>query len=856
MLIGETWLKENINFKIPNYNFYRTDRIQQPQGGTAVLIKKHIPHIYHKTRPCQIENTIIEISTEKGPLKLIAGYCSPNKDITQQDLDTLLIPNEKTILLADLNAKNKNWGCNTTNLSGRNLLSFFQNRNVELLIPTTPTHYHATGRPEILDIGIAQDVEEDLRLTVIQDLSSDHNPIAIEISIKNKPTEEIKKCIVQWSKYTSWLKTNTSALNLLRTIEDIDKEVDILTTEINSGLQHNTKEIKLNGYQPQILPVEIRQLIKEKRKARKKAQRTLDPEDARAATRLNNQLKEALKEHHQDQWDYKLKTIQNEKNGIWKLIKTMKSSKQPVPPLQGRNGLAFSKEEKAEILAESIEAQCSPNNHLGNHEIEQTVIQSTALLDEQPAEPIQHATYAELTNIIKKLKIRKAPGLDGISNKAVKLMPQKSTVKLLNILNACLRNCYFPEKWKSAVVITIPKPGKDHSRPENHRPISLLPTFSKILERLILTRLNEELENKKIIPLEQFGFRRGHSCELQTLRLAELISNGFEQKHTTSVAFLDIAKAFDKVWHQGLISKMCRIQLQTGLIKITQSFLKNRKFQVKMEEHLSTIRELKAGVPQGSVLGPVLYNIYTYDIPETANTFRALFADDTALGARSNNTNIAIIRLQRSLNEVTNWLNNWKIAVNQEKTQAICFNKKHRIPDRNLKQNGQPIAWANNAKYLGLTFDRKLTWKTHTDNQKKIGTIAMIQLYPLLKNEHFNLRYKLMIYLTVIRPAITYAAVSWGSAAPTHINKVQVIQNKILRIITDAPWFVSNSQLHRELKVPSIWRFLKATATKIMQKAENHENELVRQAVNYNIQDCRVHARRPRLLLTLGDGPY
>lgn len=150
------------------------------------------------------------------------------------------------------------------------------------------------------------------------------------------------------------------------------------------------------------------------------------------------------------------------------------------------------------------------------------------------------------------------------------------------------------------------------------------------------------------------------------------------------------------------------------------------------------------------------------------------------------------------------------------------------MPGRSLQLNGQPIAWAKTAKYLGLTFDRKLTLKTHTDNLKKMGTIAMIRLYALLKNKHLNLRYKLRIYLTIIRPAITDAAVSWGCAEPTYINKVQVIQNKILRIITDAPWFVSNRQLRRELEVPSIWRFLKATAIKTIQKAENHENDLVR----------------------------
>lgn len=856
MLIGETWLKANISFKIPNYAIYRTDRILQPQGGTAILIKKHIPHVFLQTRQCQIENTIIEVNTKKGPLKIIAGYCSPNRDITQQDLETLFTPNDRIILLADLNAKNKNWGCNTTNPSGRNLLNFFQSKNIELLIPTTPTHYHPTGRPEILDIGIAQNIGEDLGLSVLQDLSSDHNPISIEISTANNPSEETIKRIVQWPKFTNWLKNNTTRINLLYTEEDINKEIDNLTGEISTALQHSTKEITLKGYQPTVLPVEIRQLIKEKRQARKRAQRTLDPEDARTASRLNNQLREALKEYHEEQWNHKLETLNSDKNGMWKLIKSMKTTKQQIPPLQGPNGTAYTREEKAETLADSIQAQCSPNAHLGTAELENLANQNVRLLNQQPSDPVRHASLEELESIIKRLKMRKSPGLDGVSNKAVKAIPKKCKVKLLNILNACLRLNYFPTNWKTAIIITIPKPGKDHSLPENHRPISLLSTLSKILERLILKRLNDELENRNIIPQEQFGFRSSHSCELQTLRLSEIIASGMDWKHTTAIAYLDISKAFDRVWHQGLIHKMKQIGLPTGLVKIVHSILENRKFKVRQDGHESSTKTIQAGVPQGSVLGPILYNIYTHDIPEDGTTFKALYADDTALGTQSRNTKLAISKLQRTTDNVIDWMSKWKVAVNEGKTQAVCFNRKLSLPNPRLEIGGRQIEWSISAKYLGLTFDRKLNWKLQTDILKKTGTIALVQLYPILKSDRMSLKLKLQIYTTIIRPAVTYSIATWGCAAVTNVNKIQVIQNKALRMITGAPWFVSNLQLHKDLKIPSIRRYMKAKTIKTLLKAENHENHLIRQAVQYNIQDCRVFTRRPRLIPTLDNGPY
>lgn len=152
--------------------------------------------------------------------------------------------------------------------------------------------------------------------------------------------------------------------------------------------------------------------------------------------------------------------------------------------------------------------------------------------------------------------MREAPGDDGVNNAAIKRMPKKASVKLLAIINACLRLNYFPQSWKNAVIITIPKPGKDHKLPQNHRPISVLTSFSKILERIVPTRLQDDTDRLQLIPSIQFGFRQNHSTTLQALRLAETIHEGYNTKEATAIAYLDTAKAFDKVWHQGLIYKM------------------------------------------------------------------------------------------------------------------------------------------------------------------------------------------------------------------------------------------------------------------------------------------------------------
>lgn len=660
-----------------------------------------------------------------------------------------------------------------------------------------------------------------------------------------------QKTYVQWNKYHYYLKQTTSSINLLHTNQEIDQEINTLTEEINKALQDCSKTIELENKRLIILPVRIRQLIKDKRKAKKRAQRILHPDDVRNTTQLNNQVHAELRKYHNDLWNEKMTALNTEQDSVWKLAKRLKTNYNEVPPLHGRNGIGYTAEDKAEILADSIENQCTLNDTEDDDVVLDQVDGTDQYIRNLVPMPIRNCTYSEITTIINQLKIRKAPSIDKISNAAVKRMPRKCIVKLVNILNACLRNNYFPKNWKQALIITIPKPGKNHEWPKNHRPISLLPTFSKILEKVILTRLQNEIEELQIIPQEQFGFRKGHSTTLQALRLVEEIHNGFQSKDVTAVAFLDIAKAFDRIWHDALLHKMSQASISPPVINIIQSFLSNRSFRVKLQNLMSTPRSILAGVPQGSVLGPTLYSLFIHDIPRENYAKKVLFADDTAIFAQSRNSELAVRKLQNSLNNLTDWLDKWKIGINEAKTQAVLYTRKRNVHEERLDINGTLIRWSNQAKYLGLQIDQKLTWCSHTNYIKTLDITIIRNLYPLLANEVLDIQTKRKLYTTIIRPALTYCATIWGCAAKTHLKKIQVIQNKALRTITKVLWFVSNKQLHRELKIPTILQFIKPIATKTFQKAEEHV--LIQPVINYNPAECRTSYRRPRLIELLNN---
>jgi hypothetical protein len=242
-------------------------------------------------------------------------------------------------------------------------------------------------------------------------------------------------------------------------------------------------------------------------------------------------------------------------------------------------------------------------------------------------------TTDEVKSIITHLKNSKAPGPDGIRPILLKNLPESALQALTNIYNNCMISLYVPTAWKTAYTIMIPKPGKSPNDPKSYRPISLLNITGKIFERILTNRLNLVLESNNLLPPEQFGFRAQRSTHNPIVELQTDITKHANLAECTVGVFLDIERAFDKVWHDGLIQKLFNIRLNLKFVKLISSFLSNRSCRVKVQNNLSNPIELKAGVPQGSVLSPLLYIVYCSDFP-VSGTFRTktrMFADDTAI---------------------------------------------------------------------------------------------------------------------------------------------------------------------------------------------------------------------------------
>ncbi|KAL0270294.1 UNVERIFIED_CONTAM: hypothetical protein PYX00_007756 [Menopon gallinae] len=444
---------------------------------------------------------------------------------------------------------------------------------------------------------------------------------------------------------------------------------------------------------------------------------------------------------------------------------------------------------------------------------------------------------------------RKAPGWDLITGKVVRELSPKCLRILTIIYNSILRLGYFPSLWKVADIIMLPKPGKSPDQLTSYRPISLLPLFSKILEKLLLNRLNPLIEASHALPNHQFGFRHQHSTVEQVHRIARVITQSFEAKEYCSAAFLDISQAFDKVWHVGLLHKLHTL-LPPYLYTLLHSYLSDRHFCVRHLGARTDLHPICSGVPQGSVLGPTLYLLFTSDIPTTPTTTIATFADDTALLASHPDPAVATARLQRHLDRLQLWLSKWRIRANDAKSVHVTFTlRRQTCPP--LYLNGSIIPPATSVKYLGVHLDRRLTWKTHIQTKRAHCQTVLRQLYWLLgRHSSLPLPQKLLLYKAILKPIWTYGIQLWGSASSSNLEILERFQSKTLRLLTKAPWFVPNRVLHEDLGVPSIKAEIGRLTSSYSVRLEGHTNPLANSLLQELEDQRRLRRYKPLDSLT------
>ena len=413
-------------------------------------------------------------------------------------------------------------------------------------------------------------------------------------------------------------------------------------------------------------------------------------------------------------------------------------------------------------------------------------------------ENIPHLSESELDRAIHSLKKNKAPGRDGISVEHVQQYYKTIKIHLQIIIDACLQISYFPIKWKEAQILTIPKPGKpDYSDPKAYRPISLLPVLGKVLEKVILARLQYLETAANWLSENQHGFRSGKSTVTAIEALIKQANHGFSMKAYTACALLDIQGAFDNTWHDSIITNLEENKCPKYLNKIIYSFLSERTAVMQLHE-TETLIQIEKGCPQGSTLSPMLWNIVINDalklnLPPGVKI--QAFADDliiTKTGCAKSSLQEA---LQKAVDQLTQWGKRIKLEFSGPKTELIIFTRKRKtFDDFYITVNGIRINTSPTAKYLGVTLDSKMTWKDHIDLKciKTKQAIMNLRRYSKLTwGANRNILSKL--YNSIANPMLLYAAPIWANATKFKWCKTRLRSVQRLMLMTTCRGFKSIS---------------------------------------------------------------
>ena len=416
---------------------------------------------------------------------------------------------------------------------------------------------------------------------------------------------------------------------------------------------------------------------------------------------------------------------------------------------------------------------------------------------------LKEITVSELHSAFKDLKSSNSCGVDGLTTRLLRQAGNIIFAPLLHIVNTSIAQGCFPNCWKTSSITPLYKEN-DPTKPENYRPISILPCLGKLLEKIVHQQLYQYISTNNILSAQQSGFRKGYSTGTCLIDFLDNIYQNIDKKRTCGVLFLDLKKAFDTVDHKILVNKLSQIGITPASCNWFKSYLEDCRQVTRVGQELSCSLPVTCGVPQGSILGPLLFSIYVNNLPlANPDLLTYLYADDTAIIVQDESVSNIECKLQMAIENVANWFKLNKLSLNCGKSKIMHFGTPYQVanvPDMNIVYNGQSIEVVIEYKYLGVKLDCNLNFTSNTQYifSKLNKRIHMLGRARTIVNSDICL----YLYNQLILPVLDYADFIYDGLSQYNEFTLQRLQNgaarRILRVSKQTPSVYTHNTVHMD----------------------------------------------------------